>query len=108
MKLRIMPDGTVRGLWHDAIDWPAVGHVAVRRASHIEFCPRRQQWYVQSGQPRRWWRRLLQWVFHRPCGEVLHWAATRGAALDWEREHFEPGGSFWPGRDNNHTQQKSR
>ncbi len=103
MKLRITPDGTVRGLWDDAIDWPTLGRIAVRRASHVEFCPRRQQWYVQSGRPRSWWRRVLQRVLRRPFGEVLHWAATRSSALTWEREHFAPGGPGWPGRGAGHA-----
>jgi hypothetical protein len=37
MKLRIAPDGTVRGLWDDAIDWQSLGRVSVRRASSVEF-----------------------------------------------------------------------
>ena len=103
MKLRIMPDGTIRGLWDDAMDWPILGRISVRRASHVEFCPRRQQWYVQSGRPRSWWRRVLQRVLRRPFGEVLHWAATRSSALTWEREHFAPGGPGWPGRGAGHA-----
>jgi hypothetical protein len=52
MKLRIAPDGTVRGLWDDRIDWPSLGRVSVRRASHVEYCDRRQMWYVRRAQPR--------------------------------------------------------
>jgi hypothetical protein len=96
MKLRITSDGTVHGLWDDTIDWGALGQVSVRRASHIEFCPRRQRWYVQSGHPPRWWWRVLQWLLQRPCGDILHWARTRGEALAWERGYFAPGGPGWP------------
>jgi hypothetical protein len=107
MKLRITPDGVIHGLWDDGIDWPAVGHVHVRRASHVEFCRRRQRWGVQIGQPRSWWRRLLQWLLRRPCGETLYWAPTRSEALAWELEHFAPGGPGWPGRVTDHAQRQS-
>lgn len=52
MKLIIARDGTIRGLWDDAVDWPTLGRISIRRASHVEFCPQRQRWYVQSGHPR--------------------------------------------------------
>jgi hypothetical protein len=81
MKLIIARDGTVRGLWDDTVAWSSLGRVSVRRASHVEFCLRRQQWYVQSGHPRSWWRRVLQRVLRRPFGEILQWAATRSEAL---------------------------
>jgi len=94
-RLRIVSDGTVRGLWNDDIDWRHLGHVSVRRASHVEFCDRRQQWYVQVSRPRSISRRFLQWAIGRPFGEILHWAATRRAALAWEKKHFGPGGLGW-------------
>ena len=92
VRLRISADGTVRGLYDDAVDWQALGSVTVRRASHVEFSSRRQAWYVQVAQPRRWWRRSLQAVLRWPCGEIVHWSPTRTAALAWEHEHFAPGG----------------
>ena len=95
MKLRITQDGTICGLWSDAVDWRAIGVVSVRRASHVEFCPKRRLWYVQSAQPRGWFRRVLQALLRRPFGEILHWAKTRQAALEWEQEHFKPGGAGW-------------
>ncbi len=103
MKLRIMPDGTICGLWDDAVDWTSLGPVSVQRASHVEFCPRHQQWYVQSGRPLSWWRRFLQRVLRRPFGEILHTVTTRSEALAWEREHFGPGGPGWP-----ETRERSR
>ena len=103
MKLRITPNGTVRGLWDDGVDWPSLGRVSVHRASHVEFCPRRQQWYVQNGQPRTWLRRALQRLLWRPCGEILHWARSREDALAWEREYFAPGKPGWPGRGTDHA-----
>ena len=92
-KLRITPDGCVRGLWTDEIDWPSIGRVSVRRASHIEFCDRRQMWYVRAGRPKSRVRRLLQVMLHRPFGEVLRWARSRAEALKWELAHYEPGGA---------------
>ena len=96
-RLRITPDGTVRGLWTDEIDWPSLGRSSVRRASHVEYCDRRQQWYVRAGRPRSWGRRVLQWALRRPFGEVLRWAKNREEALDWERDYYEPGGAGWLG-----------
>ena len=95
MRLRITPDGTVQGLWTDYVDWPALGQVSVRRASHVEFCGRRQQWYVRASRARNALRILLQAVTGRPFGEILHWAGTRHAALAWERRYYEPGGAGW-------------
>ena len=95
MKMRITPDGTIRGLWDDQIDWPNLGRVTVRRASHVEFRDRRQLWYVRAGRPRSALRIILQVVFRRPFGEIVHWADTREEALAWERRYYEPGGPGW-------------
>ncbi len=96
-RLRIAPDGTVRGLWTDEIDWPSLGRSSVRRASHVEYCDRRQQWYVRAARPRSWVRRVLQRALGRRCGEVLFWAKTRPEALAWEQQHYEPGAAGWLG-----------
>ena len=106
MKLRITPAGTVCGLWDDTIDWPSLGRVSVRRASHVEFCDRTQLWRVRFSHSRNALRRILQWVPRRPVGEILHWATTRSAALAWEREHFGPGGPGWPVRGTGHARQQ--
>jgi hypothetical protein len=98
MKLRITPDGTVCGLWDDAMNWTSLGRVCVQRASHVEFSARRQMWYVRAGRPQSWWRRALQGLLRRPLGEILHWATTRSDALAWERKHYEPGGLGWMDR----------
>ena len=95
IRLKISPDGTVRGLWDDQIDWPSLGLVSVTRASHIEFCDRRQMWYVQAGRPRSALRRIVQAVFRRPFGEIVHWAGTREEALRWEQQHYGIGGPGW-------------
>jgi hypothetical protein len=96
MRLRIAPDGTIRALWDDGIGWSSLGRVYVRRASHVEFCHRKQLWYVRAGRPGTRIRRVLQWILHRPFGEILHWASSRDEALAWERTHYQPGGRGWP------------
>ena len=95
MKLRISADGTVRGLWSDEIDWPALGQVCVQRASHVEFCGRRQMWYVRAGWSCSALRDILQAVTGRPLGEILYWAKTRKDALKWEVVYYGPGGQGW-------------
>jgi len=94
-RIRIDPDGTVRGLWTDEIDWHSLGRLAVARASHVEFCPRRQMWCVRAGRPRNPLRRALQFLLRRPFGEILHWAASRSDALAWEADYFGVGGPGW-------------
>jgi hypothetical protein len=94
-RLSIAPDGTVRGLWCDDIDWRSLGPVSVRRASHVEFCRRRQMWYVRAARPRGTLRRVLQFLLQRPCGEILYWADSRAEALAWEGAHFAVGGPGW-------------
>ncbi len=90
--LRISGDGTIRGLWTDEVDWRQLGPVQVKRASHVEFDDRRQLWYVRLARPRAWWRRALQVGLQRSCGEIVHWSASRAAALAWEREWFGAAG----------------
>ena len=93
--LRITPDGTIRGLWSEAVGWQDLGRVTVTRASYVEFSDRSQIWYVQAGRPKDWLRRVLQHLLGRPFGDILHWARTREEALTWERGHYEPGGPGW-------------
>ena len=95
IRLRITPDGRIRGLWTDAVDFTGLGETDVRRASHVEFDRRRQQWYVQRAIPCGWLRRWIQRFCRRPMGRVIHFAPTRSGALDWERRYFEPGGRGW-------------
>ncbi len=94
-RLRITPDGRIRGLWTDAVDFTGIGRTAVRRASHVEFDGRLQKWFVREAIPRVWWRWLLQLLIRQPCGRVLHRSARRADALAWEAEHFGPGGDNW-------------
>jgi hypothetical protein len=95
-KIRIAPDGTVRGLWTDEINWTSLGRAAVERASHVEFCRRRQQWFVREGQARNALRALLETLLRRHFGRVLHWSGSRADALAWEHDYFSPGGPGWP------------
>ncbi len=89
IKLRIAQDGTLIGLWDDAIDWRSLGQLRITRASYVEFDEQKQVWCVQIGHPRGLTRRWLQWITGRPFGEILHRAATRAEALDWERDYFQ-------------------
>lgn len=95
-RIRIGPDGTIRGLWTDEIDWTSLGKTAVRRASHVEFCEHRQFWYVCSSQPRAALRASLKTWLKPHVRDVLHWSSTRSEALAWEHDHFSPGGPGWP------------
>lgn len=94
-RIRIAPDGRVRGLWTDEIDWPSLGKAAVERASHVEFCERRQLWYVRDVRARNALRVFLEIVLRRPFGDVLHWSGSRRDALAWEHDYFSPGGPGW-------------
>ena len=94
-RIRIAPDGNVRGLWTDAVDWRAVGRLAVRRASYVEFHDSIQKWIVRGWRPRSRFFRLLQWLTGRPFGEVLYMADTRADALAWEQAYYGVGGPGW-------------
>ena len=95
IKLRITPDGCIRGLWSDHVQLTDLGTVHVRRASHVEFDEMQQCWTVREAAPRNRILRLLQHLRGRPIGGVLHHAYTRASALAWENEHFQPGGPGW-------------
>jgi hypothetical protein len=95
VKLRIAADGSVAGLWSDAIDWKALGRVTVQRASHVEFSQQKQMWYVRRARARNALRTLLQHILRRPFGEIVHWAHSRSEALAWETAHFGPDGPGW-------------
>jgi hypothetical protein len=98
IRIRIAPDGTVRGLRTDEIDWISLGKVAVERSSHVEFCERRQLWYVREGRARNALCKSLGIVLRRPFGYVLHWSGGRRDALAWEHDYFSPGGPGWQSR----------
>ncbi len=96
IRLRITPDGRVRGLWTDAVVFAALGRSHVRRASYVEFDESAQRWMVREAVPDDWWRRWLQSVTGRPWGRILHHSRSRRDALLWEQQHFGPGGAGWP------------
>ena len=94
-KLRITPDGRIRGLWDDDVQRGELGVIRVRRASHVEFDDRKQRWTVREAAPRDVVLYWLQRLTCRPIGRVLHQATTRASAIAWEHEYFQPGGSGW-------------
>ena len=70
--LVFQPDGTVRGLYTEAIDLSSLGRLVVKRASRIEFNDDRQAWEVRTVR-----------------GRLLFSAPSRQQCLDWERQYFE-------------------
>ena len=95
IKLRITSDGNVTGLWDDQINWRSLGTLDVRRASHVEFCRRKQMWYVRDGRKRNALRKSLRTMLRRPVGKILYWADSRAEALAWEARYFGVGGPGW-------------
>jgi hypothetical protein len=69
---RLLPDGTVLGLWSDAADLPRLGHVRARRGSAVHWDARRQGWIAV--------------VFL--TGDTLGPFPTRQAAVDAERRRL--------------------
>ena len=88
MRILITPEGRVKSLWDNCVDWRALGRVTISRASHIEFCNKKQMWYVKAGRPQGWLRRILQRISGYPLGEILHWTNSREEALKWEQKYF--------------------
>jgi hypothetical protein len=75
LTLDVLPDGTVQGLYTEAIDLTLVGQLRIARASTIEF-----------DNPAQLWR-----VFDRR-GRCIHSAVSRTECLEWEQEFFAPEG----------------
>ena len=73
VTLQVLTDGTVQGLYTEAIDLTAVGRLGIERASTIEF-----------DNPAQLWR-----VFGRH-GRCLFSDASREECLRWEAEHLLP------------------
>ena len=98
IRLRITPDGRIRGLWTDDIGFTEFGECVARRASHVEFDRRRQCWTVREAVPRGRFRRWIQRLLPHATGRVVYRSATRSAALEWEQRHFQPGSLGWSER----------
>ncbi len=81
IRLRIAPDGRIRGLWTDAVNFTALGHTTVRRASHVEFDFRKQMWYVREAVPSGRLRRAVQMLTGLPMGEIIAWAPSRRGSM---------------------------
>ena len=69
--LNIRPDGTVQGLYTEAIDLSALGTLEIHRATAIEFDNRVQAWRVFD-----------------PQGRCLYCSPSRETCLSWERQHL--------------------
>ena len=70
-SLQILEDGTVRGLYTEAIDLTSLGTLHVERASTIEFENRVQLWRVFNRQ-----------------GRCVYSSPSRTECLRWEQEYL--------------------
>ena len=70
--LLITPDGTVRGLYTEALDLSTLGQLEVHRALAIEFDNRLQAWRVYDA-----------------MGDCLYCSPSREACLAWEQKHLD-------------------
>ena len=68
-NVRVLPDGTVRTLWNDALDLTQLGRVSTQRASSVEWDPARQAWVART-----------------PAGVELACSPVRAAVLRTEAE----------------------
>jgi len=73
ITLHVQDDGTVFGLYTEAIDLAALGPLRIERASTIEF-----------DNPSQLWR-----VFDRR-GRCVFSDASRDACLGWEQDYLAP------------------
>jgi len=73
MTLHVQEDGTVYGLYTEAIDLASLGRLRIERASTIEF-----------DNPSQLWR-----VFDRR-GRCVFSDPSREACLGWEQNYFAP------------------
>jgi hypothetical protein len=69
--LHVLPDGTIQGLYTEALDLSTLGLLEVRRAMTIEF-----------DNPAQVWR-----VFNR-SGRSVYDSPSREDCLAWERQHL--------------------
>lgn len=78
--LELSADGGLAMLHDDAVDLAQFGQVLVSRASNVEFSNEAQAWFVQSALTGKMLREDFK---------------TRKEALDWEHDHYSPGGQGW-------------
>ena len=74
MVLTFDQEGTGHCLYGELLDLRAIGTLACRRASHIEFDEGSQEWRVLSPDRQR----------------VLFRSPSRQACLDWEQDNLLP------------------
>jgi len=74
--LQITPDGTITGLYTDAIPLAELGAMTVRRASTIEYCAIDEVWEV----------RLME--RQHAAFAPLFRSPSRATCLAWEHEYF--------------------
>ena len=79
MQILVTKSGGVEMLHDDTAELESLGTVTTTRASHVEFCNERQQWYVQSAKTKK----------------MLKYFDTRQQALAWERDYYSPSGQGW-------------
>jgi len=70
--LHVLPDGTIKGLFTEALDLTTLGILEVHRAMAIEF-----------DNPAQVWR-----VFN-PYGQSVYDSPSREDCLAWERRHLD-------------------
>lgn len=69
--LSFRPDGTMVGLWTEAINLHAFGPLQIQRASNIEFDNATERWTVEIE------------------GTILFSDPSRDRCLQWEHDYFE-------------------
>ena len=69
--LYVLPDGTIKGLYTEALDLNTLGSLEVKRALAIEFDNPAQVWRVFD-----------------PYGRSVYDSPSREDCLAWEREHL--------------------
>lgn len=79
MHLWIAPDGTLRGLYEELLDWRVLGHLTITRVSHVE--PRTDGTWEANLAP--------------AGGPCLGPYPTRSAALTAERLWLEQHPAHW-------------
>ena len=77
--IEIDQQGNIRTLYTDELDLYALGQVHnVRRASHLEFDEKNQEWEVVQAS----------------TGKVVHRDKNRQRAIDWEIKELGVGGKY--------------